>query len=183
MSRKEVNFKSKLIEWSQKNKVEVSFELIEQFSTRTTIPSSIPKCSSKAFRRQGRRLLEEGVTAKRRPGCHQEAERRQGLPRPGRRCTRTETPAQRGSRLTRRPAACTSPETYPHAPPLHHQVVVGSHQFQPPGDLVQRHRRYGIAVQCHHAPNCPVATSSAACPPMRVERLRSNAVGDPPRCT
>ena len=31
MSRKEVNFKSKLIEWSQKSKVEVSFELIEQF--------------------------------------------------------------------------------------------------------------------------------------------------------
>ncbi|WP_300702949.1 ribonuclease III [Bacteroides sp.] len=31
MSRKEVNFKSKLIEWSQKNKMEVSFELIEQF--------------------------------------------------------------------------------------------------------------------------------------------------------
>lgn len=31
LSRKEVNFKSKLIEWSQKNKVEVSFELIEQF--------------------------------------------------------------------------------------------------------------------------------------------------------
>ena len=31
MSRKEVNFKSKLIEWSQKSNVEVSFELIEQF--------------------------------------------------------------------------------------------------------------------------------------------------------
>ena len=31
MSRKEVNFKSKFIEWSQKNKMEVSFELIEQF--------------------------------------------------------------------------------------------------------------------------------------------------------
>lgn len=31
MSRKEVNFKSKLIEWIQKSKVEVSFELIEQF--------------------------------------------------------------------------------------------------------------------------------------------------------
>ncbi len=30
MSRKEMNFKSKLIEWSQKNKIEVSFELIEQ---------------------------------------------------------------------------------------------------------------------------------------------------------
>ena len=28
LSRKEVNFKSKLIEWSQKNKIEVSFELI-----------------------------------------------------------------------------------------------------------------------------------------------------------
>lgn len=31
ISRKEVNFKSKLIEWSQKNKMELSFELIEQF--------------------------------------------------------------------------------------------------------------------------------------------------------
>ena len=31
MSRNEVNFKSKLIEWSQKTKMEVSFELIEQF--------------------------------------------------------------------------------------------------------------------------------------------------------
>ena len=31
MSRKEVNFKSKLIEWSQKTRMEVSFELIEQF--------------------------------------------------------------------------------------------------------------------------------------------------------
>ena len=30
-ARKEVNFKSSLIEWSQKSKVEVSFELIEQF--------------------------------------------------------------------------------------------------------------------------------------------------------
>jgi ribonuclease-3 len=30
MSRKEVNFKSKLIEWSQKNKYEVIFELVEQ---------------------------------------------------------------------------------------------------------------------------------------------------------
>ena len=30
LSRKEVNFKSRLIEWCQKNKVEVSFELIEQ---------------------------------------------------------------------------------------------------------------------------------------------------------
>ena len=30
LSKKEVNFKSKLIEWCQKNKVEVSFELIEQ---------------------------------------------------------------------------------------------------------------------------------------------------------
>lgn len=30
VSRKEVNFKSKLIEWSQKNKVEITFELIAQ---------------------------------------------------------------------------------------------------------------------------------------------------------
>ena len=31
ISRKEVNFKSKRIEWSQKSKLEVSFVLIEQF--------------------------------------------------------------------------------------------------------------------------------------------------------
>lgn len=30
ISRKEVNFKSKLIEWSQKNRIEISFELLEQ---------------------------------------------------------------------------------------------------------------------------------------------------------
>ncbi|MCD8310258.1 MAG: putative dsRNA-binding protein, partial [Prevotellaceae bacterium] len=30
MSRKEVNFKSKLIEWSQKTRVQLSFELVEQ---------------------------------------------------------------------------------------------------------------------------------------------------------
>ena len=38
LSRKEVNFKSKLIEWSQKNKMEVSFELIEQFLDRDSNP-------------------------------------------------------------------------------------------------------------------------------------------------
>ena len=36
--RKEVNFKSKLIEWSQKNKMEVSFELIEQFLDHDSNP-------------------------------------------------------------------------------------------------------------------------------------------------
>ncbi len=38
LSKKEVNFKSKLIEWSQKNKVEVSFELIEQFFDKESNP-------------------------------------------------------------------------------------------------------------------------------------------------
>lgn len=38
ISRKEVNFKSKLIEWSQKNKTEVSFELIEQFFDQNSNP-------------------------------------------------------------------------------------------------------------------------------------------------
>ena len=38
ISRKEVNFKSKLIEWSQKNKMEVSFELIEQLLDRDYNP-------------------------------------------------------------------------------------------------------------------------------------------------
>ncbi len=30
-------------------------------------------------------------------------------------------------------------------------------------------------------PNCPLAISSVACPPIRVERLRSKGVGEPPR--
>lgn len=38
ISRKEVNFKSKLIEWSQKSKLEVSFELIEQFTDKEGNP-------------------------------------------------------------------------------------------------------------------------------------------------
>lgn len=32
IARKEVNFKSSLIEWSQKNKLEITFDLIESFS-------------------------------------------------------------------------------------------------------------------------------------------------------
>ncbi|KAA6307673.1 Ribonuclease 3, partial [termite gut metagenome] len=31
LSRKEINFKSQLIEWSQKNKIKISFELVKQF--------------------------------------------------------------------------------------------------------------------------------------------------------
>lgn len=38
VSRKEVNFKSKLIEWSQKHKVAVSFELIEQSQDKENNP-------------------------------------------------------------------------------------------------------------------------------------------------
>lgn len=38
VARKEVNFKSKLIEWTQKNKVTVSFELIEQFLDKESNP-------------------------------------------------------------------------------------------------------------------------------------------------
>ena len=38
MSRKEMNFKSRLIEWSQKNKMKVSFELIEQFFDQDNNP-------------------------------------------------------------------------------------------------------------------------------------------------
>lgn len=38
LSRKEVNFKSKLIEWSQKSKLKVSFELIEQFLDKESNP-------------------------------------------------------------------------------------------------------------------------------------------------
>ena len=57
VSRKEVNFKSKLIEWSQKNKVLLSFELIEQsldefnspvFVTEVLV-EGIPACKGKGY--------------------------------------------------------------------------------------------------------------------------------------
>jgi ribonuclease-3 len=38
LSQKEVNFKSKLIEWSQKNKIGISFELVEQFLDKGSSP-------------------------------------------------------------------------------------------------------------------------------------------------
>lgn len=38
IARKEVNFKSSLIEWSQKNKLEISFELIESFADKDGNP-------------------------------------------------------------------------------------------------------------------------------------------------
>lgn len=38
VAKKEVNFKSKLIEWTQKNKVTASFELIEQFLDKESNP-------------------------------------------------------------------------------------------------------------------------------------------------
>ena len=38
VARKEVNFKSKLIEWTQKNKVTASFDLIEQFLDQESNP-------------------------------------------------------------------------------------------------------------------------------------------------
>lgn len=38
IARKEVNFKSNLIEWSQKNKLEISFELIESFTDNNGNP-------------------------------------------------------------------------------------------------------------------------------------------------
>lgn len=38
VARKEVNFKSKLIEWGQKNKIEIEFELIESFTDKANNP-------------------------------------------------------------------------------------------------------------------------------------------------
>lgn len=51
LSKKEVNFKSKLIEWCQKNKVKVSFELIEQ---------TLDEKSNPIFQTE---VLIEGITA------------------------------------------------------------------------------------------------------------------------
>lgn len=56
ISRKEVNFKSKLIEWSQKNRIEISFELITQ---------SHDQCYSPTFESE---VLVEGIPAGRGTG-------------------------------------------------------------------------------------------------------------------
>ena len=57
LSRKEVNFKSKLIEWTQKNKVVIAFELVSQtldefnspvFETEILI-EGIPACKGKGY--------------------------------------------------------------------------------------------------------------------------------------
>ena len=57
ISRKEVNFKSKLIEWSQKNKFEIEFNLLDQsvdadqnptFETQITV-ENIPAGSGKGY--------------------------------------------------------------------------------------------------------------------------------------
>ena len=63
MSRKEVNFKSKLIEWSQKNKMEVSFELIEQFLDRDYNPMFHTEVRRKPFCRHRYGLFQKRVTA------------------------------------------------------------------------------------------------------------------------
>lgn len=38
VAKKEVNFKSRLIEWSQKNKIEISFEIIEEYVSNDNKP-------------------------------------------------------------------------------------------------------------------------------------------------
>ena len=65
MSRKEVNFKSKLIEWSQKNKMEVSFEAYRAVSRRR-IQSDVPHRSPhrRDIGRYRHRLFQEGVATK-----------------------------------------------------------------------------------------------------------------------
>ena len=52
ISRKEVNFKSKLIEWSQKNRFEVTFELITQSHDQDIIRLSRVKFWWKVFREE-----------------------------------------------------------------------------------------------------------------------------------
>ena len=52
ISRKEVNFKSKLIEWSQKNRFEVTFELITQSHDQGYNPTSRVKFWWKVFREE-----------------------------------------------------------------------------------------------------------------------------------
>ena len=73
VSRKEVNFKSKLIEWSQKNKVELTFELISQavdefnsptFETEVVI-EGIRTCKGKGYsKKESQKEAAHGVLNK-----------------------------------------------------------------------------------------------------------------------
>lgn len=76
LSRKEVNFKSKLIEWSQKNKMEVSFELIEQFLDRDSNPVFQTEVRIEGFPAGNRnRIFQKRVSTKRRPNGNQKGKR------------------------------------------------------------------------------------------------------------
>ncbi len=75
ISRKEVNFKSKLIEWSQKNKMEVSFELIEQFLDHDSKPDFQTEVRIEGpFCRNWYGLFQKRITAKCRTNGYQEDE-------------------------------------------------------------------------------------------------------------
>ena len=68
--RKEVNFKSNLIEWSQKNKIDISFDLIESFTDNDGNPHW---------------LLQERITTGGGQNGNQEDQDRQGFPKENRR--------------------------------------------------------------------------------------------------
>ena len=62
VSRKEVNFKSKLIEWSQKNKVELIFELISQAVDEFNSPTFETEVVIEGIRTcKGKGLFKEGI--------------------------------------------------------------------------------------------------------------------------
>ena len=65
ISRKEVNFKSKLIEWSQKNRVELTFELITQSHDQCFSPTFESEVLIEGIPgRKRNRLFKEGIPTK-----------------------------------------------------------------------------------------------------------------------
>lgn len=81
IARKEVNFKSSLIEWSQKNKLEISFDLIESFTDNDGNPV-IPdwRDALRHADRSRHRLFEKRIPAKRSQDGDQKVADRQDIP-------------------------------------------------------------------------------------------------------
>ena len=60
---KEVNFKSKLIEWSQKNRVKLDFVMLDQQKTRMVARFSPIRLYSKVLKVERKGLFQEGKPA------------------------------------------------------------------------------------------------------------------------
>ena len=210
MSRKEVNFKSKLIEWSQKTKMEVSFELIEQFLDQDYNPmfhtevrieglsagtgtgyskkESQQNAAQMALKKiKSDEAFKEAIeTAK-----IQNHAAKENVATEETQIVAEETFAVETSEVPEatdytEPAdaaqdTAKSSETNPHTRPWTTKSWSSVTNLSFPAISPSGAEDISFPFSVTIRPNCPPAINSVACPPMRVDKLRSKGVGEPPR--